>query len=328
MHAVRAHTGPVSRILLPLLSGLALLGCVGEAEWQLEPSGENAPAAVPTAPEERSKLTSFQGLSSGLPANANPAGIAHLDGTVYLVVDGALFSLPTGAKAWTQVALELAVGERVTSVTRVDLALLIATSEGLLKQEFGDEKATRVANAPKGAVAVVKKGSELLAATPSGVFASKDRGTTFTVRSTRAFSALVASAASARMFAVDAGGLVFSDDVGATWKSGLVEGQVKALSAAGEFVLVETTAGAQRSDNYGTTFHPVTIGAQALGFGFSGKKAFAGTMTGVRVSDDGGKSWRDGNEGLPAATQVKSVWVAGPAVIAATPTQVFVAELF
>lgn len=55
---------------------------------------------------------------------------------------------------------------------------------------------------------------------------------------------------------------------------------------------------------------------------------FAGTMTGVRVSDDGGAVWRDGNEGLPPSTQVKSLWVAGPAVIAATATQLFVAELF
>ena len=175
--------------------------------------------------------------------------------------------------------------------------------------------------------ALVKKGSELLAATPAGVFASKDRGTTFAQRAAKVFARLVASAAATRIFAADAG-LWFSDDAGATWQTGLVAGEVKALSAAAEFVLAETTAGTQRSDNYGNTFHPVAIGAQALGFGFSGKRAFAGTMGGVRVSDDGGKTWRDGNDGLPAATQVKSVWVAGPAVIAASPTQVFVAELF
>ena len=51
-------------------------------------------------------------------------------------------------------------------------------------------------------------------------------------------------------------------------------------------------------------------------------------MNGVRVSDDGGKVWRDGNEGLPASVNVSSLWVAGPAVVAATATQVFVAELF
>lgn len=314
--------------LFLLVSGLALLGCVGEAEWALEPGA--TPAAPPAAamPEERSKMTSFQGLSSGLPANAAPTAIAHLDGTVYLVVEGQLFGLPTGAKAWAPVTLALGAGERVTTVTRVDLSLFVATTEGLFRQDFGDEAAVRLAGAPKAAGAVVKKGSELLLATSAGLFASKDRGQTFSPRSARVFTALVASPAATRMFGVDAGGLQFSDDAGATWKNGLVDGAVKALSAAGEFVLVETANGTQRSENYGNTFHAAAVGAQALGFGFSGKKAFAGTMTGVRVSDDGGKTWRDGNDGLPAATQVRSVWVAGPAVIAASPTQVFVAELF
>lgn len=309
------------------MTGLALVGCVGEAEWVLAPPDETTPPAATPMPEERSKMTSFQGLSSGLPTNAAPAGIAHLDGTVYLVVDGQLFGLASGAKAWTPVALALSAGEKVTAVTRVDLSLFIATSEGLLRQDFGDEAAVRLTGAPKAAVVLVKKGAELLAATPSGVFASKDRGASFTQRSARVFTQLVASAAATRIFAADAG-LWFSDDAGASWRNGLVAGDVKALSAAAEFVLVETATGTMRSDNYGNTFHPATIGAQALGFGFSGKRAFAGTMGGVRVSDDGGKTWRDGNDGLPAATQVKSVWVAGPAVIAASPTQVFVAELF
>ena len=219
-------------------------------------------------------------------------------------------------------------------MTRVELALYITTSEGLLRLDWSDTLATRLPAAPKSASALLKKGSELLVATSSGLFASKDKGLTFTLRSGAALfaqplKALVGSAAAARIFAAaQTGGLYFSDDSGASWNLGLVDGDVQALGAAGAFVLVQTSTGTHRSDNYGTTFHPIAVGAQPLGFGFSGTRAVAGTMGGVRVSDDGGKVWRDGNEGLPAAAQVSSVWVAGPAVVAATANQVFVAGLF
>lgn len=319
-----------SRLLLVLLNGLALLGCTGEAEWALAPKVD-----APVAPgEERARMTSFQGLSSGLPMNAAPRAIAHLDGTLYLVVDGQLFSLASGARAWVAVSLPLAAGEKVTSVTRVDLSLFITTTDGLVRLDWSDAIGVRLAAAPKSASVLLMKGTELLVATSSGLFASKDRGATFAVRSSAALfthplKAMVGSTSAVRIFAAgQTGGLFFSDDAGATWTSGLVSGDVQAISAAGEFVLVQTASGTQRSDNYGTTFHPVTVGAQPLGFGFSGTRAFAGTMSGVRVSDDGGKSWRDGNEGLPAAAQVSSLWVAGPAVVAATATQLFVAELF
>jgi hypothetical protein len=317
-----------------LLSGLVLLGCTGEAEWALtaDPKTE-APAGTP-ATEERGRMTSFQGLSSGLPMNAAPRGIAHLDGTVYLVVNGQLFSLASAAQAWTAVSLPLAATEKVTSVTRVDLSLFITTTEGLLTLEWGDSVAMRRAAAPKGVSALLKKGTELLVATSSGLFVSKDKGATFSLRSSatvfsRPVKALVGAPAAVRIFAAgETGGLYFSDDAGVTWATGLVSGDVQALSAAGAFVLVQTSAGTQRSDNYGNTFHPATVGAQPLGFGFSGTRAFAGTMTGVRISDDGGKVWRDGNEGLPTSAQVSALLVAGPAVVAATSTQVFVAELF
>ena len=119
-----------------MLSGLALLGCTGEAEWTLEqsPTTSPGPAAVAPPVEERARMTSFQGLSSGLPANAVPAGMAHLDGTVYLVVDGALFSLASGAKEWTAVMLPLVGAEKVTTVTKVDLSLFITTPEGLVRK--------------------------------------------------------------------------------------------------------------------------------------------------------------------------------------------------
>ena len=321
-----------SRFLVVVLSGLALLGCAGEAEWTMQGGAPAAPAKAPTS--DGSHLSSFQGLSSGLPANPRPTAIAHLDGTVYLVVEGQLFRLVAGGKAWTPVALPLAATEKVTSVVRIDLSLYVSTSEGLLRYDWTSEKTVRLTGAPRGGSAMVKKGAELLLASTDGLFASRDQGVTFVKRSAAAlFSqpirALAASPGALRMFAAaEVGGLFYSDDLGATWSSGLVVGEVKALSAAGEFVLVETASGTFRSDNYGNTFNAATVGGQALSFGFSGTKAFAGTMTGVRISDDGGKVWRDSNEGLPASSQVSALFVAGPAVIAATATQVFVAELF
>lgn len=317
-----------------LLSGLTLLACTGEAEWALAPASAD-PSTPVTPVEQRTRLTSFQSLSSGLPANAKPVGIAHVDGTLYLVVGGQLFSLGSGATAWNPVGLSLQPNEQVTSVTRIELALYLTTTLGLVRLDWGNETATRLTAAPAGGSALVKKGSELLLATTSGLFVSSDSGNSFVKRSAAGFfsqplKGLVASAAAQRIFAAaEVGGLFYSDDAGATWSSGLVQGEVKALSASGEFVLVETTtAGTLRSDNYGSTFHPATVGAQPQSFGFSGSKAFAGTTTGVRVSDDGGNVWRDGNDGLPTAPQVDSLFVAGPAVVATTPTQVFVAELF
>lgn len=129
-----------------LLSGLVLLGCTGEAQWVLT---EGPKTEVPAAPvDERARMTSFQGLSSGLPSNAVPHGIAHLDGTVYLVVDGRLFGLGSGAKAWSTVSLPLAASEKVTSVTRVDLSLFITTTEGLVRLDWGDAVAVRLVAAP------------------------------------------------------------------------------------------------------------------------------------------------------------------------------------
>jgi hypothetical protein len=323
-----------SRLSVVLLSGLALLGCTGEADWVLAPGAVGTDPAAPSTPaDERAHLSSFQGLSSGLPSNAKPTSLAHLDGTLYLVSNGQLFSLASGAKAWTPIDLGLGAGEQVTSVSRVDLALYLTTTAGLLRLDWGSEIAARLAAAPANGSALVKKGGELLLATTAGLFASSDKGVSFVKRSAPSFfgqplRALVASSAAARIFAAaQVGGLFYSDDAGATWSSGLVTGEVTALSAAGALVLVETANGTLRSDNYGNTFHATSLGAPAMSFGFSGTKAFAGTMTGVRVSDDGGKTWRDGNDGLPAAAQVSALLVAGPAVVASTPSQVFVAEL-
>ncbi len=323
-------TIPTVMHIRPAVVVLLLTGCVGEAEWALGTGPQVTPETPTTPVEVRARMTSFQGLSSGLPASANPHGIAHLDGTVYLVVDGQLFSLASAAKEWTVVALPLNAAEKVTSISRVDLSLYLTTTDGLLRLDWGKDGVARLAGAPAGGVALLKKGSELLLATSAGLFASSDKGVTFKVRSpTAALTVLVGSSAAQRIFGVVAfKKLMHSDDAGATWTAAAVTGEVQALAAAGAYVLVQTAVGTQRSGNYGNTFKAATVGAQPFSFGFSGTRVFAGTMTGVRVSDDGGAVWRDGNEGLPPSTQVKSLWVAGPAVIAATATQLFVAELF
>src|SRR5437588_432380 len=95
--------GPL--FVLSALSGLALLGCVAEADWAGAPVTDSPAPSGTTDP--RSHLSSFQGLSSGLPSDMLPSAIAHLDGTVYLVVDGQLFSLASAATAWTTVGLPL-----------------------------------------------------------------------------------------------------------------------------------------------------------------------------------------------------------------------------
>src|SRR5471032_1692736 len=98
-----------SRFLVVTASSLALFGCMGEADWSLQPPTAADPT-TPTAVDAPARLSSFQGLSSGLPEKAKPVGIAHLDGTVYLVVAGQLFSLGSGAQTWSPVTLPLNAG--------------------------------------------------------------------------------------------------------------------------------------------------------------------------------------------------------------------------
>jgi hypothetical protein len=130
------------------------------------------------------------------------------------------------------------------------------------------------------------------------------------------------------MFAVDAQGtLHFSDDSGATWSTGLVNGVVSAIAATGPYVLVQTAAGTVRSSNYGNTFHPLDVGSASSMFVLSGERAFAGTAGGLRVSIDGGATWTDANNGLPAGSAVTQLFLSGAALLASTGSGVYVAQL-
>ncbi len=86
--------------------------------------------------------------------------------------------------------------------------------------------------------------------------------------------------------------------------------------------------GAQRSDNYGNTWHPIQgLGARAHSFYLSAARTFAGTSNGVKVSDDGGVSWRDSSTGLPAATEVRGLYLAGSSLFSSGGGLVFVAAV-
>lgn len=303
---------------------LLLVGCVGEAEFQLGPPVGLEPE-LPDGPKPV-QVGTFQGMSEGLPP-ARLGGTAQFDGALYTVAGDALYRLPAGSKAWEPVSLG---GARATSVQRIDTALWVTTLDGVFRQTLADDALVRLATVP--AHALVKKGSELLLASGMGLMASSDRGATWTLRNAapifmRPVTALVASAAAVRMFAVVDSKLWHSDDAGATWNTGLVGGDIKAIGAEAAFVLLQTSSGALRSENYGNTFHPLDVGATAQTFATAGQRAFAGTMSGLRVSDDAGKTWREASAGLPSGTPVVQLFLAGASLVASTGDAVYVAQV-
>jgi hypothetical protein len=316
-----------------LTLSLILSGCVGEADWVLAPGGDQPTG--PTGPTGPS--VAFQGLSEGLPSSPSLAGTAQLDGTLYAVANDGLYALPSGSSKWTQVDV-MQTGERATSITRIDTAIYMTTSDGaghggLYRRSLADDTFTAVAGAPnEESYALLKKDGELLMTTTGALLASSDSGATWKVRSTAALFAspvtqLVASPAALRMFVVVSGALYHSDDSGATWSDGIIQDQIVAISAAGQYVLVQTASGTVRSDNYGNTFHPVDIGGSAATFVISGQQAFAGTTTGLRASGDAGATWKDANNGLPAGTAVTQLFLSGGALVASTGAGVYVAQL-
>lgn len=313
-------------MMRPILTLLCLAGCAGEAEFQLQPTGG---LKVGPGVEGPAQVGTFQGLSEGLPP-ARLGGTAQFDGFLYAVASDGLYRLPSGSKTWEAVALP----SKASSVTRLDTTLWVTSSQGgLLVLRLGDEAFSAVAGAPLvPSYALIKKGAELLLATTSGLMASADRGATWSVRNAapifmQPVSTLVAAAAATRVFALVGTKLWHSDDAGATWSTGLVGGEVKAISAEGEFALVQTSQGTLRSDNYGNTFHPLDLGATAQSFAASGKRAFAGTMMGMRVSDDSGLTWRDASAGLPSGAPVMQLFLAGASLVASTGDAVYVAQV-
>lgn len=318
-------------------------GCWGEATWVRDPGAappDDSPVLEGPAPV---RLSTFQAITAGLPTGAAPQSSAHFDGALYLAAGDGLFALDTGSTTWRAVPLGSAAGEKVTSVTRVDTSLVVTVADsaagkgGAFRLDFGADAFVRLAAAPDApAWSLARKGSTLLLVTTGGLFASSDRGATWARRS-QPFASLFlqpakgiwASAAAQRIFAVAADGtLHHSDDEGATWSTGLVRGKVTALAAGAAYVLLTSEVeGPLRSDNYGATFHPMTADATVQAFAVSGARAFAGTTDGVRVSDDGGGTWRDASEGLPPSTSVRSLFAAGPALIAGSADGLYVAAV-
>lgn len=320
-----------------------LTGCYGEATWVQAPSngGTETPGTIEgPAPIQ---LSSFQSITAGLPPSAAPHASAHFDGALYLAASDGLYALDTGASSWRTVNLGLSGSLKVTSVTRVDTSLLVTVADtaagkgGAYRLDFGADAFVKLTNAPDApAWTLARKGSTLMLATTGGLFVSTDRGASWARKSaalTAPFMQPVqgvwAASAAQRIFAVAADGtLHHSDDDGATWATGLVKGRVTALAAGASFVLLTSDVeGTLRSDNYGATFRPASMDAAAQAFAIVGSRAFAGTANGVRVSDDGGAVWRDASEGLPPGTSVKTLFAAGPALIAGSADQVYVAAV-
>jgi len=316
------------------MSFLVLSACSGEASWTLA----DAPAGGPEGgagggAAASTRLSTFQGLSDGLPADAAPQALAQLDGKLYLSTAAGVFSLPSTGRTWAAEALPLRSGEQVTSLARVDLSICVTTTQGLWVRAYTDEAFTLVASAPAGAFGLAKKAGELFLATSSGLHVSTDKGATWKRRFsgapfTTTSGQFVAAAAQARLFVVDAAGKVWSsDDDGATWETGVITGTVKTLSAGGPVVLAMTATQTLRSDNYGNTFHPVSTDWSPLAVAVTPSWAFAGTMNGVRVSDDGGATWRDGSAGLPASSEVRALFTAGNALLAHAKGTIYLASV-
>lgn len=331
------------RVLTTLSFLVFATGCVGEAQWL--PSDITS-TDDPSGPTREIKLNQFRDLSAGLPAQPFITSAAALDGSLYaLVKDTAgktnLFRLPSGADAWQAVALPVTGQERPTFITRLDFSLVVTAADsagqgGLFQYSLGDEAWKKLPAPNHAGSFVVKRGSEWLWATTQGLFASADRGGNWSKRSvpgTALFSQpvrrLVASPAAARLFAVsNAGVLMHSDDAGASWNQGLVDGDVTALVAQGSFVLAETAAGTLRSDNYGGTFHPLSMDAKVVSFATLGNmQLVAATAGDVRSSDNGGSTWKTMNVGLPQSTALSSLAQAGSALLASASGKLFVAQM-
>ncbi|MBX7112934.1 MAG: hypothetical protein K1X64_01275 [Myxococcaceae bacterium] len=319
-------------------------GCVGEAQWLPK---DLTSTESPGGPAREIKLNQFRDVSAGLPSPPFIVSAASLDGALYALVKDTvgktnLFRLPSGAEAWEAVALPVTGQERPTFITRLDFSLIVTAADsagqgGLFQFSLGDETWKKMSAPNYAGSFVVKRGSEWLWATTQGLFASADRGATWSRRSvagTALFSQpvrrLVASLAAARLFAVsNAGVLMHSDDSGASWNQGLVDGEVTALVAQGAFVLAETAAdGTLRSDNYGGTFHPLSMNAKVVSFATLGNmQLVAATAADMRSSDNGGSTWKTMNVGLPPSTSLSSLAQAGSALLASVSGKLFVAQM-
>jgi hypothetical protein len=323
------------------LLAVLISGCTGTAGYVNPPAGAgggDASGGGAGGGGNPLRLSTFQSLNGGLPASFLPTGAALLNGTIYVGGNGGVFTLDASATSWADSSAPLNSGETVTSLTRNGLTVLATVADvagghgGVLAYDFGPGAWRRTMAPDAPAYALLKKSSELLLIAGDSLWASPD-GTTWMKRSsgacvTGAVTFLVGSPAAVRIFTVAGNQLCFSDDQGATWNTGLIGGDVTALAAADQYVLlVSTTDGPQRSENYGSTFHPFTPTGNASAFAMTSGKAFAVTASGIIVSDDGGQTWADGNAGLPTGMPIDALVLAGSDVLASLGGQLWLAQL-
>ncbi len=321
---------------------------MGEADSLPTPNPDPSAGGDPSDPAVR--LSTFQALSAGLPASTVVRCTAQLNGKLYAVVEASagngLYVLDSGSTEWHAVDIALRTGEHFTSIVRVDFDLYATAAHATTPQgstfKFDHTRGTwaKLAGAPDVQTwTVVKRNDEILLATLSALYVSKDSGATFARRGTqwaapmdKPLRQLVAAKAQTRLFAVQEGtggygALYYSDDAGETWQTNIVPAPVRGFAADTAYAFADVKGlGAVRSDNYGSTFKPMNMGVTAQNFVTLGKKVFAATMNGLRLSEDGGGTWKDPANGLPT-TEVKSIHVAGSSMLAATVQGVFVAEV-
>jgi hypothetical protein len=323
-----------------LLSSLLLLaGCSGAVT---DPDGgtPGRDAGVDAGPPPL-RYTQFTRRVDGWPSGAAVRGAAALDGVLYAATDQGLFALPSTETRWAPVTTPLSGDVKPTSLQRVDQSLVMtaagATGGGLYVRPYDGDWSQLSAAPARPTWALVRKGSEWLMPTTGGLMRAATLDGPWTRRSamsTPAFASpvrlFVAAPAQQKLFAAgDAGGLVESADLGATWTAGTPRGTVAALAATGAFVLVVTSMdGQQRSDNYGNTFRAAAapLPGIVLTYAVNGAQFWAGTSDGLFTSADDGASFTSVS-GLPAGTSVRAVFFAQGYAVADTSDGVYVNQV-
>ena len=314
---------------------LGLAACEGTVSWQLEPSSFDAGRGDGGVVVRDAGPAELAPVFSGWPSGAAMKGAASLDLVLYAITDSAFLSLATDAPAWAPVTVPVMAGEKPTSLSRFDSALYLTVSSGsgggVLTKTPGSEW-SRVSGLPdQPCWATAKRGDALFVATTGGVYV-KAGASAWALRSaageplfSQGVTFLIAAPTQQRMFAVGATGeLSHSDDSGATWSKGLVQGAVSALAASGTTVLVQTSVdGARRSENYGSTFKAMPLDAQAMGFAIDAE-SWAATSRGLKVSVDLGVNWANDVNALPGGLALRAVFISGSAFVVDSASGPFV----
>jgi hypothetical protein len=334
----------MTRLLVPLC--VALSACTGTSSSVDGGDEGQDGGAAGDAGVQLVHYDGFQARSTGIAPGVKVLGVGAQETRVYVATEDGLVSLGfvLGEQAWQPETLALASGEKVTSLTRASGTLVVtaASSAGgsLFTREAGGDW-VRSTTAPSASLwAFAQKGSTYYLVASTGVFSASSLDGPWTKKNTttpaffaKPVSHFVAAPSQQRLFlsgdpSSGFGGLYASDDDGATWRAGFLNGDVLSLAASGAVVLAEvTTDGQQRSDNYGATFHAMTVGDSTGALLFIGDQPWAGTTSGIRTSGDLGLTWSDDPHGLPSGTAVRGLFTSGNIVVADTFTGPFVMTL-